>query len=720
MKPVSKLWLIVFLFVTSNAISQTCPPNIGFEMGTLDNWDCSAGFIRKDGSLDLSPTFPIPGRHTIFANTYPQESDPYGGFPINCPNGSGYSVRLGNSTAGGEAEGMSYTINIPANQNDYSLIYNYAVVFENPPHQPQEQPRFTSKVFNVTDNVYISCGSFDFVASSNLPGFQLARGDVYFKPWSPVTVNLTGYAGKTVRLEFTTNDCAFVKHFGYAYIDVNEDCSSSPILGNTYCTAAKSLILTAPYGFASYRWFNADFSKLLGKSNMLTIDPPPPANTVYAVEVIPYEGLGCEDTLYTTIHASNEPFKLNVIDSIAGCSNTGVDLTAPGITAGSTPGLTFTYFTDPNEINYVPVPKKVTRSGIYYIKGKNKSGCNDILPIKVKIYDPSDLKIINPDDVCEPQKIDLTDPKITAGSAAGLSFTYWQNSSATIALSNPSAVIKTGVYYIKGTNSLGCSIINPVTVKIGSIPQLVIHDPIGCGKINLTLPTVTSGSSVGVTYSYWLDAGATASLLNPNVITSSGNYFIKAISDTGCLTIKPVIVTVNPFPDLIVTDPPSVSFPVTTIDITSAVPHNNDLTYSYWLDSFARRPLAHPSAVDKRGTYYIKGTNEFGCSIIKSVYANIIPPAVPVVYAPTAFTPNNDGLNDVFKLKIVGETTVNHFRIYNRWGQVVFEDPDITHSWNGKLKGTEFPVGVYIWILEVYDTYYKKPYTQKGIITLLR
>jgi len=60
--------------------------------------------------------------------------DPYGGFPVNCPNGSGHSIRLGNNSAGREAEGVSYDFTIPAGANTYNLIYNYAVVFPDPGH----------------------------------------------------------------------------------------------------------------------------------------------------------------------------------------------------------------------------------------------------------------------------------------------------------------------------------------------------------------------------------------------------------------------------------------------------------------------------------------------------------------------------------------------------------------------------------------------------------
>lgn len=723
-----KLWLFGLMFITVHAIAQrtpvtnaNCPPNIGFESGTFDNWECFAGVINRDGTVNVSATSPISDRHAIIPNTYPQQLDAYGNFPVNCPNGSGYSVRLGNSSAGGQAERLSYTFSIPSNKNAYSILYNYAVVFQNPPHQPQEQPRFSSKIFNVTDNTYIDCGSFQFVASSNLPGFQLSSSgsNVFFKPWSPVTVNLSGLAGKTVRLEFTTNDCAFTQHFGYAYLDVNEDCSSEPISGNTYCGGAETVTLTAPYGFATYSWYTADFSKLLGTENILKITPPPPANTTYAVVITPYDGVGCEDTLYSTIHSSPEPFKLNILDSISDCPS-GVDITSPNVTAGSTPGLTYTYYSDVNEINYVPVPSKITIPGIYYIKGENASGCSDIKPINVTIKPLPGLIINNPEGVCIPKTIDITDLNITAGSEAGIKLTYWKNAAANNVLSNPNAVNLAGIYYIKADNNSGCSNIQPVIVKIGEIPVVNLSNPTACGKIDLTAPQITAGSTAGLVYTYWVDTAATQALANPKVVTITNNYFIKSSSAAGCSVIKPILATVNPFPDFIVTDPKPVNYPVMTIDLTAAVNQNNGLTYSYWLDTLAKRSVSNPKAVNKRATYYIKGTNEFGCSIIKPVQAAIIPPPDPIIYAPTAFTPNNDEINDVFRIKIIGETAINHLRIYNRWGQVIYDDPNLNHTWNGKLKGIEVPGGVYIWIIDGMDTYYNKSFSQKGLITLIR
>lgn len=714
-------WLILCILIASQTYSQQCPPNIGFETGTLDNWQCFAGVINRDGSLNLSPTGPVTDRHTIIQNTYPQQLDPYGAFPVNCPNGSGFSVRLGNSTAGGQAESMSYTFTVPANRNDYSILYNYAVVFQNPAHQPWEQPRFQSKVYNVTDSKYIDCGSFQFVASSNLPGFKLSTfgNNVFYKPWSPVTVNLSGLAGKTIRLEFTTNDCAFTQHFGYAYFDVNEDCSSEPISGNVYCAGAQSVTLTAPYGFATYNWFTTDFSQLLGNQNILNISPAPPSNTTYALVITPYDGVGCQDTLYTTIHASTEPFVLKVLDSITGCPE-GVDLTSPLITAGSTPGMTFSYFTDINQIDYVSVPTKISISGIYYIKAVNKSGCNDIKPIKVNLKALPNLSVQNPEGVCKPNTIDLTLPAITTGSELGIKLTYWKNLAGTVPLPNPKAVDTSGTYYIRGDNNTGCNIIKPVDVKVGDVPNIIIHDPTACASVDITAASITVGSTAGVDFSYWEDAATLIPLESPNAIITSGIYFLKVASPSGCSVVRPISATVNPLPTFTVTDPLPAVYPVMTVDITSAVNQSLGLSYTYWIDSSTRKPVVNPRAIDIRGRYFIKATNEFGCSIVKGVNAVIIPPPEPIVYVPTAFTPNNDGLNDAFKIKVIGETAIKHFRIYNRWGQVIFDDADLNHHWNGKLKGTEIPVGVYIWMMDGFDTYFKKPFAQKGLITLIR
>ncbi|TMI97794.1 MAG: hypothetical protein E6H06_00740, partial [Bacteroidetes bacterium] len=149
------------LFLTGH--SQNCPPNIDFETGTFANWSCYTGgtaAVNGENVITLYPSSPTYDRHTMYS--YPAdagEMDYFGHFPVLCPNGSRHSIRLGNPVAGTQAEGVSYQFTIPANQNVYSLIYHYAVVFQDPNHRPEEQPRMEIEIMDVTDNSIISCSS---------------------------------------------------------------------------------------------------------------------------------------------------------------------------------------------------------------------------------------------------------------------------------------------------------------------------------------------------------------------------------------------------------------------------------------------------------------------------------------------------------------------------------------------------------------------------------
>ncbi len=462
-------WLLLMFFIGySSGLYAQCPPNIGFESGSFELWQCSTGTInRADGVISLNPTGAIPGRHTLFQNIPPAINDRFGGFPINCPNGSGYSIQLGNSSTGSQAEQVSYLINIPANENNYSIIYNYAVVFQNPSHAEWEQPKFTANVYDVTNNQYIDCSSFSYAAAASLPGFKMSEDSVFYKPWTPVTIKLSGYAGHSIRIEFTTNDCTRGGHFGYAYVDVNQNCSS-PISGNTQCASDSSQTLVAPFGFGGYRWFNDNFTKVLGLEQTLTLKPVPTPGTVFAVEITPFSGQGCTDTVYTTIAYSGEILTLKVpTNTIQSCISSPIDITTPLITSGSSPNLELTYYTDLTQNNYVARPNSINTSGIYYIKAVNSVGCTAIKPVSLELVDYPDLTVTDPIPVPRPETIDLL--ATVKGITANLNFTYWKDSLLTQALSNPHAIDKNGRYFIKATNQAGCTVSYGVNVIIAEV-----------------------------------------------------------------------------------------------------------------------------------------------------------------------------------------------------------------------------------------------------------
>jgi len=294
--------MAVLCLVYSNGYSQ-CPENIDFETGSFSKWDCDTGSVMNFGgvrNLLLASSPPTINRHVMLSAANNEGTDFYGGFPKICPNGSGHSIRLGNDLAKQGAERVSYTFTIPASRNTFSLIYNYAVVFQDPDHLPPQQPRLSIEVMNVTDNIRDTCSSFDFVANGSLTGFQLsphapASIPVLYKPWSAASINLDGLAGKTIRISFTTTDCLLGDHFGYAYIDINTECNSA-LEGTVFCPADPFVKLTAPPGFDTYRWFSR-VNPNLGTGRVISLSPVPHGGDTVFVELTPFNGYGCLDTL---------------------------------------------------------------------------------------------------------------------------------------------------------------------------------------------------------------------------------------------------------------------------------------------------------------------------------------------------------------------------------------------------------------------------------------
>lgn len=569
------VWLCISAIAGYGQVVTQCPQNIGFENGTLANWECAIGNISQTGNmapnavrpafLTLTASSPIPNQHTIIPRG---GKDYYGEFSTDAPNGSDYVVMLGNDFNGRGAERISYTINVPGNVDNYSIIFNYAVVFESPAHSFDEQPKFTARVFDVANNTSTDCGSFEFVASGGLPGFITspyagrnptgggggggggAAGPVpvLYKKWSPVLVNLDAYIGRTIRLEFTTNDCSLGGHFGYAYIDFDENCSI-PVTGNITCPGIQSITLKTLPGFFGYRWYNASTDELLGTGDSVIVSPVPPIGTRIGIELIPYPGLGCRQTLYTTI------------------------------------------------------------GGMY-------------------------MNIIDPPPDCI--SVDLTDISLKTGNSSDLKYTYWRDSLATRSLEDPRNVNVTGTYYIKGRSSSGCFLVRPVRVIIIPVPPVV---------------------------------------------------FTRVLQ-----AVWPA-----------------------TVDITTAFERSEGVTYSYWLNSTATLPLVDPTRVGRKGTYFIKSVTEGDCVSVTPVNVDII---IPDYVIPNLFTPNGDGVNDQLTVLINSAVQVKHFKIFNRWGDVVYVTTDINNYWSGFRDTAEVPVGVYYWVID--GILEDKKYLRSGYVTLVR
>jgi hypothetical protein len=299
-RAVSCIFIVLCLF--TKAYSQSsCPPNLDFESGNFDHWECFVGTTDTVGGKNrmlLSPSEPAPGRHEIITAASLPELDYYGRFPRLCPYGGNYSVKLGNEQTGAQAEAISYTFVVPTTVDTFTFTYFYAVVFEDPQHDPPEQPRFFVTAYDVETGNLINCASFDYVSTVGLPGFKNSSvgSSVLYKDWTPTSLQFAGLGGHKVRLEFRTADCTRTGHFGYAYLDIASACSN--ILATApYCIETNSLILDAPFGFQSYTWYNSDFTTIIGTGQSMNLSPPPATQGVFYVDVVPYPGFGCRDTL---------------------------------------------------------------------------------------------------------------------------------------------------------------------------------------------------------------------------------------------------------------------------------------------------------------------------------------------------------------------------------------------------------------------------------------
>ena len=288
-----------------NTVYTPCPDNLDFEFGNFTNWQCYLGQVDSVGNtnvITVNPSPPTPNRHTLYQRVLPSAIDPYGLFPTNPPDGSSFAVRLGNTNIGAQAERISYTIHVPVNDSNFSIKYDYAVVFEDPGHTSWTQPRFNAKLLDSATNTYIDCASFEYISTSGLPGFAVSPVDsgVIYKPWSSVFYNLRGHGGKTLYLEFTTADCVRRGHWGYAYVDVENICGDAVEI-NYDCTFPNITTLTGPPGFQFYNWWNQTYTTLLGTGQQITLNPGPSINTIIWLEVVPFNNFGCTDTLLVKI-----------------------------------------------------------------------------------------------------------------------------------------------------------------------------------------------------------------------------------------------------------------------------------------------------------------------------------------------------------------------------------------------------------------------------------
>jgi gliding motility-associated-like protein len=201
---------------------------------------------------------------------------------------------------------------------------------------------------------------------------------------------------------------------------------------------------------------------------------------------------------------------------------------------------------------------------------------------------------------------------------------------------------------------------------------------------------------------------------NPTLANQAGFYQLVATDIYGCSDTVNVNLIINP---------PVISNAgndtIVQINIPFQLNGSGGQNYSWSPAGLLNNPnISSPTGSISSATVFILQVfDDIGCSDLDSVYVKAL--SGPQLYVPSAFTPNGDGLNDIFRPINVGIPIITEFSIYNRFGKKVFETSDSKKGWDGNYNGVKQPMSNYVWIVRGIDRD-NKSLQKKGNVLLIR
>ncbi|MFT4062361.1 MAG: choice-of-anchor L domain-containing protein [Edaphocola sp.] len=295
------------------------------------------------------------------------------------------------------------------------------------------------------------------------------------------------------------------------------------------------------------------------------------------------------------------------------------------------------------------------------------------------------------------------------------------------------------LYWSPGNGLNDSTIINPVFSGDESITQftLKVTTPLGCMGADTVSVTVYPGDFLSVTPMdtgfcppdsvQFTASGANQYLWSPDYKLSAAtianpvaspevpvNYSVvgtKVYGTHSCYDTQ--YVAVNVHPNAVLNLPDSVT--IWSGEKYQIDPGGNCLYFSWFPPSGLSadnigNPIAGPEV---RTRYFVNASTEHGCKIYDSI--DVLVNTESVLDAPNAFAPTAGD----FKILRRGRATLKYFRVFNRWGNKVFETTDIDRGWDGTHNGQPQPVGVYVYSIDA-ETITGMPFRKDGTVTLLK
>jgi len=468
-------------------------------------------------------------------------------------------------------------------------------------------------------------------------------------------------------------------------------------------------ITQTDYGVVdSWHWNFGDLSTQADTSRLQNPQWTYAGSGVKSVSMIVTNSKGCIDTTKVDITVLDKPLVNLAFRDTLICRNDVLQLNASG--TGIFNWTPLVNITNPNTTTPTVAPVVTTT---YYVD-LNDNGCINRDSVRVRVVDFVTLRAINDTTICQGDAINL------GAVSDGLVFNWTPVANLNNPnIINPVAVTNSITTYSVTATIGGCSATDNVIVS--TVPYPVANagtDPTICYNASTRLNGVINGSSFTWTpVSYLNNPNSLSPVSTPPRTTQ---YILSAYDTLGCP--KPgndtVVVIVNPRVRAFAGNDTSVvvNQPLQFLG-TGGV--NYQWSPSTGLNSTViNNPIGiYGPAIDSVH-YKLVVTDAIGCADSAFITVRVFKTSASV-FVPTAFTPNNDGRNDVVRPIAVGIKKINYFSIYNRWGQLVFTTSINGKGWDGKISGREQNSGVFVWMVSAID-YLDKPIFLKGTVTLIR
>lgn len=322
----------------------------------------------------------------------------------------------------------------------------------------------------------------------------------------------------------------------------------------------------------------------------------------------------------------------------------------------------------------------------------DRAGCIASASVAVDVVDLSGFTLGPDTTLCPGNSLVLS----IALPGAGV---IWQDGSTAT-----QRVISNAGTYSATVNLAGCTAYDEIQVGMVAIPLVDLG-----GNRELCLgDTLVLPVDPGAAQVLW-NTGSTAPELT---VTAPGHYSVALHLD-GCTTSDDLYVIERPLQTQLNLGPDGELCPGSPLLLDATIP---GATSYLWSDGSTGPTLT----VTKPGIYSVAvaGYCIDAADVIK------LEPGIcmPLVYVPNAFTPDGDGRNDTFLPSLFSSVDKWEFRVFNRWGELIFESKDPQAGWDGTRNGKDAPQGVYVWDLR-YEGLWTSGAAQehlRGHVTLLR